>query len=285
LKVTVPVAEPKFVPVMLTACPTAPDGGEIPVISGAEAAATTVKFTPLLGPPLAVTTTFPDVAPEGTVVSMEESVQLIREALVPLNVTVPDVEPKFAPVIVTAAPIAPELGVTLLIVGTEVDVTTVKPTRLLATPFTVTTTFPDVAPDGTLVAICESDHVLTEAVLPLKVTAAAVEPKLLPVMMTGAPAAPEFGDRLVMVGPVGGGGVEDLLDELTPAHAHSRSSIANEANWARIQDLVTKGVFKFIIGGTRKHVMHRCVARTLTVWWEPSNQGRSQKAWMPVRFW
>lgn len=244
-----------------------------------------MKFIPLLGPPLAVTTTFPDVAPDGTVVSIAESVQLVTRALVPLNVTVPEVEPKFVPEIVTAAPIAPEFGDRLLMLGTEFEATTVKPTRLLATPFTVTTTFPDVAPDGTLVEICESDQLLTDAVFPLNVTVAAADPKLLPVMMTGAPAAPEFGDRLVMVGPVGGGGVVDLLDELTPAHPHSRSSIERAANWARIQRLATNGVFKFIIGGTRKHVLRCCVARTLTVWRGPSNQGRSQKARMAVRFW
>ena len=153
MKVTVPVEEPKFVPVMVTACPTAPDVGDKSVIVGAEEAATTVKLIPLLVPPLAVTTTFPDVAPDGTVASIRVSVQLLTKALVPLNVTEPELDPKFVPTIDTAAPTAPELGERLLIAGTDEEVRTVNPARLLACPFTVTTTFPEVAPDGTFVAI------------------------------------------------------------------------------------------------------------------------------------
>jgi hypothetical protein len=50
---------------------------------------TTVKFTPLLARrPRRVTTTFPVVAPEGTVATMVVALQLVTAALVPLKVTV-----------------------------------------------------------------------------------------------------------------------------------------------------------------------------------------------------
>ncbi len=84
----------------------------------------------------------------------------------------------------------------------------------------------------------------------MNVTVAGVEPKLFPVMMTGAPTAPELGESEVIAGVgVGGGGVDDLLDELTPAHPHSTSNIENAANWARIDALTEKGGFKLVIWG------------------------------------
>jgi len=83
LKVTVllPCAEPNDVPVIVTAAPTAPEAVERLVMWGI-----TVKFTPLLFTPLAKTTTFPVVAPEGTVTAMLPDAQLVTEAVVPLNV-------------------------------------------------------------------------------------------------------------------------------------------------------------------------------------------------------
>jgi hypothetical protein len=48
-----------------------------------------VKLTPLLFTPLANTTTYPVVAPEGTVVAMLLAPQLVTLAAVPLNITVP----------------------------------------------------------------------------------------------------------------------------------------------------------------------------------------------------
>ncbi len=69
-------------------------------------------------------------------------------------------------------------------------------------------------------------------------------------MMTGAPSAPEFGDSDVIAGTgVGGGGVVDLLDELTPAHPQSTINIDNAAIWARIDALTEKGGFKLVIWG------------------------------------
>ena len=75
---------PKFVPVIVTEAPMAPVAGDKLVILGAEE---TVKVEPVLFTPLANTTTFPVVAPEGTVVLMPEALQLVTVALVPLKVT------------------------------------------------------------------------------------------------------------------------------------------------------------------------------------------------------
>jgi hypothetical protein len=82
----------------------------------------TVKLTPLLTVPPTVTTTLPVVPPLGTCTVMLVAPQLVAvPALVPLNVTVlaPWLEPKLAPVMVTAVPTAPIVGERLLIAGTE----------------------------------------------------------------------------------------------------------------------------------------------------------------------
>src|SRR5882757_9349093 len=101
--------EPKFDPVMVTAAPTAPDGGERVVILGA---GRTVKLTPLLALFETVTTTFPVVAPLGTVAVILDAPQAVAVAAVPLNFTVlePWLDPKFEPLITTDAPTAPEVG-------------------------------------------------------------------------------------------------------------------------------------------------------------------------------
>jgi hypothetical protein len=148
--VPVPCVEPKFVPVTVTAAPTAPDVGDKLVRLGAD---TTVNETPLLAVPLTVTTTLPVVAPVGTVATIDVALQLpMVVTAVPLNLTVlvPWVEPKFVPVIVTDAPTAPEVGERLVILGAA---TTVNDTPLLALLPTVTTTLPVVAPVGTVATI------------------------------------------------------------------------------------------------------------------------------------
>jgi hypothetical protein len=75
---------------------------------------------------------------------------------------------------------------------------------LLARPDTVTTTFPVVAPLGTVATILVKLHVDTEAEVPLKVTVLPPcgDPKFVPVMVTDVPIAPEVGDKLMMAGPV-----------------------------------------------------------------------------------
>ncbi len=96
-------------------------------------AGTTVKLNPLLSTPLACTTTLPVVAPDGTVTAMLDALQVVTVAVVPLNVAVPlpCEEPKFDPVMVTAAPTAPVVIVKLEMLGAR---TTVKPEPLLSTP-------------------------------------------------------------------------------------------------------------------------------------------------------
>src|SRR6201981_1069586 len=100
------------------------------------------------------------------------ALQLVTVAAVPLKVTVlvPCVDPKFVPVIVTAVPTGPEVGDRLVILGVD---DTVKLTPLLATPPTVTTTFPVVAPVGTDVAMLVALQLVTVAVVPLKVIVSA----------------------------------------------------------------------------------------------------------------
>src|ERR1700722_20450385 len=76
------------------------------------AGALTVNEYPLLACPPTVTTTLPVVAPAGTSVVMLVALQLVGEAVVPLNVRVLPlcVAPKFVPVIVTDVPTAAGFG-------------------------------------------------------------------------------------------------------------------------------------------------------------------------------
>jgi hypothetical protein len=71
-------------------------------------------------------------------------------------------------VIVTAEPTTPEVGFKLVMLGA--GTVTVKLTPLLATPPTVTTTLPVVAPAGTEVTILVALQLVTVAIVPLKVT-------------------------------------------------------------------------------------------------------------------
>jgi len=67
----------------------------------------------------------------------------------------------------TAAPITPEFGVRLLMLGGTM---TVKVTLLLDTPPTVTTTEPVVAPVGTGTAMLVALQLVGAAAIPLNVT-------------------------------------------------------------------------------------------------------------------
>jgi hypothetical protein len=164
--VLVPCVAPKFVPLIVTEVPTAPEAGDSPLILGATV---TVKVTPLLARPAAVTTTGPVVAAEGTVTPMLVAVQLlIFVAAAPLKVTVPCVEPKLLPAMVTDVPTGPEVGESELIDGA--GALTVKVTPLLATPPAVTTTGPVVAAEGTVAPILFAVQLPMVAAAPLKVT-------------------------------------------------------------------------------------------------------------------
>src|SRR5262249_34131088 len=165
LKVTVlvPFVAPKPVPVIVTAVVIGPIVGERLVIVAVTAA---VTVTPLLARPPTVTTTLPVVAPAGTGTAMLVADHVVGVAVVPLNVTVlvPFVAPKFVPVIVTDVATGPLVGERLVIVGGTV---TVNETPLLASPPTVTTTLPVVAPAGTGTATLASDHDVPAARVPL----------------------------------------------------------------------------------------------------------------------
>ena len=176
-------------------------GAVIDTVGGVESPVT-VKLIPLLEAPLTITTTFPDVAPLGTGATILELLQLLGVAAIPLNFTVlvPCEEPKFAPLMVTEVPMAPELGLKLEIFGGALVI--VKLTPLLLTPPTVTTIFPVVAPLGTGTTPLEGPQLVGVALVPLNFTVLVPcdEPKLLPLMVTDVPTVPEFGLTLVMLG-------------------------------------------------------------------------------------
>src|SRR5205823_2065544 len=134
--VLAPCVAPKFVPVIVTAPPTAPLVGDRDV---SVAVGTTVNATPLLATPPTVTVTFPVVAPLGTGTTMLVADHEVGVAVVPLNFTVlaPCVAPKFVPVSVTAAVTAPLAGASDVSVAVG---TTVKARPLVAIPPTVTVT-------------------------------------------------------------------------------------------------------------------------------------------------
>jgi hypothetical protein len=73
---------------------------------------------------------------------------------------------------------------------------------LLATPPTVTTTLPVVAPDGTGTTMLVACQVVGVAAVPLNVTVLLplFAPKLLPLMVTAVATGPLDGERLVSVG-------------------------------------------------------------------------------------
>src|SRR5215472_17894551 len=85
----------------------------------------------------------------------------------------------------------------MLVVCTNLMVTTatVKVTPLLATPPTVTTTFPVVAPEGTGTTMLVLPQVVGDAVVLLNVTVLVpcVEPKFVPLMVTDVPTGPAVG--------------------------------------------------------------------------------------------
>jgi hypothetical protein len=124
----------------------------------------------------------------------------------PLKVAVlaPMVAPKLAPEIVTDVVLGPFIGARLVMLGIGA---TVNGTPLLATPPTVTTTFPVVAPAGTGTTILEAAHVVGRVSVPLnlRVLVPLVPPKFVPVTVIDLPTQPLVVDRLVMVGAVEAG--------------------------------------------------------------------------------
>jgi hypothetical protein len=179
---------------MVTGVPGFPPVGERLAIPSV-----TVKLTPLLAKPPAVTTAFPVAAPTGTGTTMLVLLQLVGDAGTPLNVTVlaPCVAPNVVPVIVIDVPTTPLAGDRFVMPGT-----TPKYAPLLAKPPTVTTTFPVVAPTGTGTTTLVALQLVGDAETPLNATVLApcVAPKLVPVIVTAAPVAAPGGDKLAMFG-------------------------------------------------------------------------------------
>lgn len=96
-------------------------------------------------------------------------------------------------------PRGPDVGLKLVMLGVG---RTVKATALLAKPFTVTTTFPVVAPAGTGTTMLVGPQLVGVAGVPSNVTVLlpCVKVKFVPVMVTEVPAGPAVGLRLVMLG-------------------------------------------------------------------------------------
>ena len=141
-----------------------------------------------------MTTTLPEVV-FGTMAVIEEGLQVTVPAATPLNVTEP-LDPKLLPLIVTNALAGAGLGEMVVIFGA--GPLTVNGTPLLACPPAVTTTLPLVAPLGTVTAMELTFQLLTAAAVPLKVTVPCVEPKVVPVIVTGVPTGPKLVDKLLM---------------------------------------------------------------------------------------
>src|SRR6266571_4466586 len=142
----------------------------------------------------------PKFAPEIVI----DVLQLVGVAVVPLKVTVlvPCVAPKFAPAIITDVPTGPDVGFRLVMLGA--GVVTAKFTVLLATPPTVTTTPPEVAPTGTGTVMLVVPQFVGAAFVPLNLTVLVpwVAPKFAPRIVTEVPTGPDVGFREAMLGTV-----------------------------------------------------------------------------------
>ena len=185
---------------MVTDVPTTPDVGFRLVILGG--GGITAKFIPLLATLPTVTTTFPVVAPAGTGATMLVALQLVEVAVAPLKVSVLALcfAPKFAPPIVTDVPAAPDVGFRLVMLGG--DEGTLKFIPLLATPPTVTTALPVVAPAGAGATMLVALQLVGVPAVPLRVSVLVpcVAPKFAPVIATDVPSTPDVGFKLVILG-------------------------------------------------------------------------------------
>jgi hypothetical protein len=147
-----------------------------------------------------MTLPMPVAVPTGTDTTIEVSlhpVMLVADPPLIVTELPPMVAPKLVPLMVIVVLAGPEEGDTPVMLGRMV-----KAAPLLATPPTVTTTFPEVAPAGTVTASEVSAQLLTVAVTLLNFTVfdPCSAPKLVPVIVTEEPAGPEFADKLVMLG-------------------------------------------------------------------------------------
>jgi hypothetical protein len=148
----------------------------------------TVKFVELTpGPTAFLTLIVPVVAPAGTVAVIWVSESTVNLATVPLNVT--RVAPvKFVPVIVTAVPTGPEVGVKPEMIGLVI----VNAGVLAIPPGVVTPMGPVVAPVGAVAVIWVSELTVNFAAVPLNLTAV-VPMNPDPVIVTTVPTGPADG--------------------------------------------------------------------------------------------
>lgn len=192
--VLLPGELPKPVPLIVIEAPTGADAGDKPVIAGI-----TVKLTPLLALPPAVTTTFPVEAAPGTGTVILALLQAVGVAAAPLNVTVllPWLVPKLLPLMVIEVPVVPLVGDNELITGI-----TENGTLLLARPATVMTTFPLLAPLGTGTTTLVSLQLLGVAVTPFNVTVLVpcVAPNSVPEIVIEEPITAALGESSVIKG-------------------------------------------------------------------------------------
>lgn len=187
----------KFVPLIVTEVPIGPTDGVKLAITGP-----TVKLLPLVAVfPSAVMLIVPVVAPVGTDVTSCVVVAELTVAAVPLKLieSLAATESNVVPVMVTLVPIAPLVGVKLVILGVTVKLLLLVPVN----PPTVTVIVPDIAPLGTATTNCVVvAEVGVAAAVPLNMTVllALVALKLVPVMVTEVATAPLVGVKLVTVG-------------------------------------------------------------------------------------
>jgi hypothetical protein len=104
----------RFVPVIVTVEPTAPEVGEIPVTVGARAA-TTVKIGPLATPGVGMSCAAP-VDPAGTIVTIVVSLLGVAGWLMPPGNVTPVLPVNPIPVSVTGVPTTPHSGLMVVIV-------------------------------------------------------------------------------------------------------------------------------------------------------------------------
>lgn len=193
------VAPLRLVPISVTTAPGTPTAGEKLVrVGGPLVVVVTVKVAVLVAVPhTPVTLTVPVVAPVGTVAVMLVAEPTVNVALVPLKFTaVAPVKP--VPVIVTLVPTAPLEGEKLVNVGAAVGVKV--PALVAVPPAVVTFTVPVVTLAGVTAVMLVAELTVKLAAATLLNVTAVAPVKLVPVMVTVAPAHPLVGVKLVIVG-------------------------------------------------------------------------------------
>src|SRR5260370_999144 len=159
-----------------------------------------MKFTAFDHTPPCRICTVPDCAPDATVATTCVSDQFTTTpyALPSHRFPTPCVAPNPVPVIVTCVPAAPEIGVTVVMLG----VATAKFTAFDHTPPCSICAVPDFDPEATVATTCASLQLTTTPyALPSHTfPTPCVAPNPVPAIVTCVPAAPEIGVTLVIFG-------------------------------------------------------------------------------------